>query len=172
MIYFALTQNSRVYEKAVALLKEKFGPEGDLKIDFSHPKPTLAGAYAGVYDFNISHSGDMAAIAAGDEEVGCDIEIFKGRPRAAVLARFTPRERAGICGEDGFLKNWTAKEAYIKRNGLSLATHLRRLEYFDGRIWLDGRALPCTLTHIPFEGGIACVCGQGRVQICDIQHII
>ena len=53
-------------------------------------------------------------------------------------------------------------------NAFSLATHLRRLKYVDGRIWLDGCEQNCEIVHLPFDGGTACVCGDGDIKIITI----
>ncbi len=168
MTFFALTHNDNLYAKACAMLDMCFGCKGGIEIDFSGAKPALGGAYAGVYDFSIAHSGEAAAIAVSDKKIGCDIEIFKGKEHSAVASRFTGRERENISCERDFIINWTAKEAYIKRRALALATHLKRLEFFDDAIWLDGRRQPDQIVHLPFDGGIACVCGDCDIKITEI----
>ena len=168
MTYFALTRNKNLYQQVAEILDEKFGCRRTIEIDFSSPKPALIGAYAGVYDFSISHSGHLAAIAVSDKNIGCDLELFKGRERAAVIKRFCAEEREAIKSERDFIENWTAKEAFIKMNAFSLATHLRRLKYVDGRIWLDGCEQNCEIVHLPFDGGTACVCGDGDIKIITI----
>ncbi len=168
MTFFCLTENINLYRKVAEILDRKFACRRTIEIDFSHPKPALTGAYCGVYDFSISHSGTLAAIAVSDKKVGCDLELLKGRERAAVIKRFFPKERSAIADERGFIENWTAKEAFIKMNALSLATHLKRLEYADGAIFMDGRRQDCAVVHIAFEGGVACVCGDGDIEIIHI----
>ena len=168
MTCLALTQNSGLYEKAAKILKEKFCCNQPITIDFSHPKPAFGGAYCGVYDFSISHSGAFAAIAVSDRKTGCDIELLKGKNRASVIRRFTAAERAEICDEYSFILNWTAKEAFIKMNAYAISTHLFRLEFRGGRIYLDGAEQDCKITHIPIQGGVVCVCGDDRICIYDI----
>ena len=167
MTYFALTENGNVYKKAALLLQTCFGAEG-AKVDYSAPRPTFAGAYMGVYDFNISHSGDIAAIAVSDKKIGCDLELFTGREHAAIIERFSAREKAEICGEEDFLLNWTAKEAFIKLNAFTLATHLKRLEYFEGDIYMDGEKQSCPIVHIFLPYGILCLCGDDTLRQRDI----
>lgn len=168
MTVFALTKNANLYQKAAEMLDLYFGCRRTIEIDFSNPKPAFVGAYYGVYDLSVSHSGNLAAIAVSDKKIGCDLELLKGRDRAAVIKRFTERERAAIKSERDFVENWTAKEAYIKLNALALATHLKRLEYFDGRIYLDGQDTDCPVVHLPFNGGMACVCGDVDIKIVNI----
>lgn len=168
MTFFALTANKDLYEKAAAMLEKFFGCPLGTEIDFSKPKPQFCGALRSRFDFSISHSGDRGAIAVSDSPTGCDLEIFRKRRYDAVLKRFTQRERDVITDERSFLKNWTAKEAFIKLNSYTLASHLKRLEYFDGRIFMDGRAADCTVRHIDCGNGVACVCGDGLIEIVDI----
>lgn len=168
MTFFCLTENKNVYQKVAEILDEKFRCRRTIEIDFSRPKPALAGAYAGLYDFSISHSGDIAAIAVSDRKVGCDLELLKEKSRAAIIKRFSQREREAIKTERDFIENWTAKEAFIKLHSLSLATHLKKLEYADGAIFSDNIMQDCPIVHLPFEGGIACVCGDGDIKIIYI----
>ena len=163
MIILAVTKNCDLYEKAARILREYFYCKGQTDIDFSRPKPALAGTYAGVYDFNISHSGSLGLIAVGDRPTGCDIEILKNRAHAAVIGRFTADERREIACERDFLRNWTAKEAFIKLNGFALTTHLKRLEYREGAIWLDGRRQACPVFHIQGRDFTACICGDDKI---------
>ena len=167
MTYLTVTAQEDVYAKAVKMLERHFGRSG-AQIDFSNPKPAFKGAYAGGYDFNISHSGDIAAIAVSDKKIGCDLELFTGREHAAIIERFSARERAEICGEEDFLLNWTAKEAFIKLNAFALATHLKRLEYFEGDIYMDGEKQNCPIVHIFLPYGILCLCGDDTLRQRDI----
>ena len=168
MTFFCLTHNDNLYAKAAVMLDRYLGCKGTVEIDFSQPKPRLVGAYYGVYDFNIAHSGEAAAIAVSDRKIGCDIELYRGKSRRAVAARFTARERAAAGTERGFLENWTAKEAFIKLNGYALATHLKQLEYYDGNIFMNGELQTRGIIHIPFADGMACVCGDNNIKITDI----
>ena len=163
MTVAALSDSADLYGKAMRILRSHFGADGRTEIDFSRPKPALAGTYAGVYDFNISHSGSLGLIAVGDRPTGCDIEILKNRAHAAVIGRFTADERREIACERDFLRNWTAKEAFIKLNGFALATHLKRLEYREGSIWLDGRRQACPVFHIQGRNFTACICGDDKI---------
>lgn len=167
MTYLTVTAQEDVYAKAVKMLERYFG-RGGAQIDFSNPKPAFKGAYAGGYDFNISHSGGLAAIAVSDGKIGCDIEVLKGRRHPAVCARLSEEERADAADERGFLKIWTAKEAFIKMNGLSLATHLKRLAFTGGRIYLDGRPADCPAVHFMTQNAVICVCGDDDIRLCEI----
>ncbi len=81
------------------------------------------------YDFSISHSHDMCAIAVGrDVRVGIDVERVTDRPRLDRIAEFmfSPDElTAWRCTEPArrvaaFYRLWTRKEAYLKALGIGL----------------------------------------------------
>jgi hypothetical protein len=78
-------------------------------------------------DFNISHSGNMAAVAlirsnAEKIRTGCDIQIVKPRLNAKEIAEkcFKAAERDYITDDVKFFHIWTLKECYLKLNGLSV----------------------------------------------------
>ena len=100
----------------------------DITFDYgANGKPSIAGGP----DFNLSHSGGLAALAISrDGALGIDIE--KMRPiedgvarhhfsaaEYAELHRLTPAERV-----EGFFQCWTRKEAIIKACGLGMAMPL------------------------------------------------
>jgi 4'-phosphopantetheinyl transferase len=90
-------------------------------------KPSIAGGPA----FNLSHSGDLAALAISrDGPVGIDIERHREIEDAVARHHFSPAEYAalsalsGAAWLDGFYRCWTRKEAVIKTNGLGLSMPL------------------------------------------------
>ncbi len=91
-------------------------------------KPELSPGGSGPpLSFNLSHSGDFAAIAIGAEPVGVDIESWNDDLPVADLAdhAFRPEESAAIrsCAEPRllFYQLWTAKEAVMKCTGLGMS---------------------------------------------------
>ncbi len=106
----------------------EFGPHG---------KPSLAGAVAGRWQFNVSHTRGAALIALAEgAEIGVDVE--RERPMAdmdAVARRvFTKREQEGLRPLAGraraarFFQLWTAKEAFLKALGTGLTLAPARVE--------------------------------------------
>lgn len=92
-----------------------------------HGKPSVDGGP----EFNLSHSGDLAALAISfDGAVGLDIEMK--RPIEAAVARrhFSSAEYTELSrfthGEwlEGFYRCWTRKEAVTKACGLGLSMPL------------------------------------------------
>jgi 4'-phosphopantetheinyl transferase len=98
----------------------------------AHGKPALEGAHAAL-EFNVSHSGDVAVVAAGwNRALGVDVEAWRALPDLAALAArvFAPAERAvldalaAIDRPAAFFRCWTRKEAFIKATGQGLAQPL------------------------------------------------
>lgn len=110
--------------------------------------------------FSLSNSGDRGMIVVSKKPVGADVEIFKGRERNSVLSRWSPRERQEITCEADFLEHWTAREAFVKLHGLTLAQTLRRLEFFGGKLYLDGKAQKTAFIFYKFYYGVGAVCTE------------
>jgi 4'-phosphopantetheinyl transferase len=71
-------------------------------------------------EFNLSHSGEWAAIATCQEvPVGIDIErVCLDFPWQSIAERFLPSQ--GIDSVQGFFECWTRQEAYLKGIGEGL----------------------------------------------------
>ncbi len=144
------TKNENVYEKLKNLC-------GDFEIKRTeNGKPYFEDS---PLCFSVSHSGDTALIAVCDLPIGVDLELIRQRNFEATLKRFTQREQDEIGGDTlKFLKNWTAKEAYIKMLGGTLAEDLKRLEFVDGKLFSDGIKADCTLFCGTDGGFVYTVC--------------
>ena len=101
--------------------------------------------------FSISHSGNDGVILISDKQCGVDLEVFKKRKITSLYNRLTERERAEI-KEDYtlFIKNWVAKEAYIKYLGGTVAW-IKRLEYAGGVLCFDGKKVYCEIQVENYE---------------------
>lgn len=110
--------------------------------------------------FSLTHSGRHALVVFCDKPVGVDLETFKKRTYGHIISRFSERERAEICDERSFLSHWTVREAFIKMKGGTIAEYLKRLEYHDGKLYLDDAAQDCRITMHVFDFGIAAVCSE------------
>jgi 4'-phosphopantetheinyl transferase len=102
-----------------------------------HGKPALVTPPADPFDFNLSHSGDLALVAVSRiGEVGVDVEKLRPLPGAQRLADrfFLPQESAALrqMPESGraaaFFNLWTRKEALAKATGQGIAHSLTRFE--------------------------------------------
>lgn len=101
-----------------------YGPQG---------KPALTEPTAAVH-FNVSHSGELALVAIGQQPLGVDLEQWREVADADLVARrfFTPHEaaaqRAAPDGNQLFLRHWTRKEAVIKAVGRGLSMPLNTFD--------------------------------------------
>lgn len=97
-------------------------------------KPYIAGDFR--CDFSISHSDEWLAIAAAKFRVGIDIEARRPRVEATVLARrfFSTADSLVVqnameaAQPNVFLRQWVAKEAALKVDGVGISQHLHRAE--------------------------------------------
>ena len=107
-------------------------------------KPRLAGRE---FEFNLSHTAQLALVATGPIAVGIDVERVRVVESAAGLVRryFSDREQLEYAGlpeglrSAAFLRGWTHKEAVLKGIGCGV----RDLDRCQVR--LDPRAPPAIL---------------------------
>lgn len=129
------------------------------QMDFStnaHGKPSLRGHQ---WEFNMSHSGDLALIAISQEcKVGVDVERIRSGISSHVIAQqyFSKSEVAELQSlpleqrESAFFTCWTRKEAYIKAQGLGLSLPL---ESFDVSLGPNEPAILRATRPDPEEAG-------------------
>ena len=144
-----------VHARLDTLLKAK------LKYPYEIKQTPLGKPYIGGNPLYISltHSKSYGAIATDTVPVGVDLEIIRGRSHEVLIRRFPQREQTEINSERDFLIHWTARESYIKMRGETLASTFKRIEFFGGKIYLDGNGQPCSIRHFFLDGGrILCVC--------------
>lgn len=102
--------------------------------------------------FNLSHSG-VTAVAVSDREIGLDVQRREKRRLSAIQNRLTAAER-----KEDFFELWTAKEAYVKYCGGTLAAMLPALEYRDGTLLEHGTPAPVSLFRTELCGCALCAC--------------
>lgn len=80
--------------------------------------------------FNISHSGNLAAIGFSDKEIGVDVELKKETDMLSVMKYFCESEQEYLLSyneedrQDIFFSMWTLKESYLKALGTGLSKNL------------------------------------------------
>ncbi|MCD8040701.1 MAG: 4'-phosphopantetheinyl transferase superfamily protein [Clostridia bacterium] len=114
--------------------------------------------------FNLSHSGDICAIAVSDSPVGIDIELYGRGLRKRVLSRFCKEEQNEIISEKDFLLHWTAREAYIKYCGGTLAHMLELTSFYGGTLRYGGKPAdiqPRLFADVKYT---LAVCGTGEIK--------
>ncbi len=148
------------------------GPEG---------KPELAGHPV---HFNLSHSGDLAAIAlCRDAELGVDIEQIRPLDDLDGLIATTcsPREAAALAAlapfrrREAFFRVWTRKEAYLKALGTGLAVPLDSVSVTvaPGRSprLEEGAERPVCLMDLPglvgYSGAVSLLGERIRLTVSD-----
>jgi 4'-phosphopantetheinyl transferase len=98
----------------------------------AHGKPTawIGAAPAGIH-FNLSHTTGAVALAVAPFELGFDIELIDRTVDQGVADRyFCPPEIAWLNSlppperDEGFIRLWTLKEAFIKATGSGLSQAL------------------------------------------------
>lgn len=161
-----LTENCDLYNKAKSLsLRHICHPLRILKTE--NGKPYFEG---NELFLSISHSGNLGVIALSSLPVGVDMEVLSGRERTSILSRFSKIERAEINCESDFLLHWTVREAFVKLHGARLADYFKRLSYFGGNIYLDGKAQTCNVNFYNFDKGVICLCGGE--QLITLENLI
>ena len=98
--------------------------------------------------FNLTHSKGLTALAVTKKRVGLDCERLDGKPRPAVLQRFTAREKGEISTSADFYVHWTARESYIKYYGEALAALWRKVEFYGGKIYRSGKEEEVRITRL------------------------
>ena len=136
-------------------------------------KPKLALAARGGLEFNLSHSGECALIAAAlHREVGVDLEFIRDFDFEQVAQRFfTAREVAALRSlpkpqqRSGFYKCWTSKEAFLKAKGTGLSGELDEVEIApmkDGEVRIRAAVPGWSLMELPAgDGYVAALVSQG-----------
>ena len=157
MLEIYSTKNENVYKKLDILLERKLGKSVIIKRN-ENGKPYIDG---NPLYFSLSHSKDKALIVICDKPVGVDLEGKELKKYEHVLSRFSEPEQKWIDGNPVFfLLNWVSKEAYIKMTGGTLASDLKRLEFYDNRLFCDKKEIDCFIT-IDTSSEIYSVCAEG-----------
>jgi 4'-phosphopantetheinyl transferase len=106
--------------KALRFYHSEFGKPGLLDIDNFY--------------FNVSHSEGCIAFVHSNKPVGIDTERVKGYDIRLPRRFFTEHERFMLDDAEDknleFCKIWTAKEAYVKMKGSTLANMIRHIDIY------------------------------------------
>ncbi len=107
----------------------------------------------GECEFSLTDTDGLVAVAVGEQTVGLDAEKRRPRRLDAIRSRLTPAER-----EEDFFELWTAKEAYVKYLGGTLAGFLPHLEYKKGVLYFKDAPVDIQLKHFTLAGCTVCLC--------------
>lgn len=133
---------------------------------YNIPNPTICKSIHGKpfiesskIHFNLTHSRQMTALAVGKKRVGLDCEYRLGKPRPAVLSKFSEREKSEIQSSADFYSHWTARESYIKHIGETLAAYWRKVEFYRGKIYCSGEDTNIPVVQFELDDYIFSACG-------------
>ncbi len=124
-------------------------------------KPYLGGGEA---EFSLTHTEGLTAAAVGLRRVGIDAENRRRRKTDSVVSRLLPYER-----EEDFFELWTAKEAYVKYLGGTLAHLLPDLSYKKGALLYKGARLDVFLKHFELADCTCCVCTEQEEDVAFVR---
>jgi phosphopantetheinyl transferase len=147
-------------EFAAQILRERYGVLPDFACN-ANGKPYLLNA---PLFFNASHSGGVTAVAVSGQEIGLDLQAKDDRVRAALFRRLRPAER-----QEDFFRLWTAKEAYVKFRGGTLAGMLKSLVFENGTLYENGAPAQAEFRHFTVENCVVCVCTHTKEPITVTQ---
>lgn len=106
---------------AGSFLVEKYTPKAEIKFnEFGKPyKPGI--------EYNISHSGNYAVLAVGNNPVGIDIEKERKYNQKLLGKIFCEKEIEEIKNSQDYFAMWTRKESLLKSNGIGIDKHLYKI---------------------------------------------
>ena len=87
--------------------------------------------------FNISHSGEYAALAVSDKEIGIDTEKLRTGKRKLANRFFSKDECAALdtaWSDSAFTRTWTRKESYIKATGMGMRMPLNEFSTVEDKV--------------------------------------
>ena len=141
-------------------------------------RPELAAGHPEAPRFNLSHSGELAVCALGDDRaLGVDVERVRPMPdlEGVMRAVFAPAERARVRAAPAaararaFFRAWTLKEAWVKARGEGLSDALAAVAILEdraGRLGLVPRSGEWSFaTFAPDAGHVAAVAVEGRAEL-------
>ena len=132
----------------------------------AHGKPYVKGSKV---QFSLSHTKGAvcAAFFEGDEEIGVDIELKSRRVSGNLKSRtLSENEKALIKSDEDFIRCWVKKEAFLKRLGIGVATHLGGV---DTTIIKDLSAFDCGDYFIGISGSDT---ENADIRVITIQELL
>lgn len=148
-----------VHERLNDLLEERLSAPFEI-LKTENGKPYIGG---NPLYFSLSHSGTRGIIAISDKPIGVDLEVYSESMRLSVFERFSECEQAEIADGRDFLKHWTAREAYVKTYGLTIAETWKRIEFLDGKLYFDGIRQNVIIRTYDFGFGVGAVCFEDKI---------
>ena len=111
----------------------------------------------GRFEFSLTHTRTIAALAVSDKPVGVDAETFRPVRQGVAQRSMGPEELAWIAAQpeehEALLTLWTCKEALVKRSGQGLQFRPRAV-----RLSFDGGGAPRGVQIRRLWDGVVTVC--------------
>lgn len=153
------------------IVKEKYGVSSGDFGRLENGKPTLQSGEK----FNISHSGNIVAVAFSENEIGFDIEQIAEIEIAGIISQFHPDEMRQLSelehGKvDLFYQVWTRKEAFLKATGdgivkgLSAFNCLKDVVYQGAKEWY-------IQSSNKLDGYAMAVCGESSTDTIKVRKV-
>ena len=126
------------------LMTEKVGIRNEAELDFNVYGKPFARGYP---EFNLSHSGNVCVLAAGDAALGVDIEVINDSNLSVAGSVFSPEELEWMkeAPTVRFHRLWTMKESLLKAYGSGIDDDLPSVSVmpfvygkplsYKGRLW-------------------------------------
>lgn len=131
-------------------------------------KPFIANGPA----FNITHSGDIVAVAFSDQSIGIDIEKISDVDVQGLSTYLHHQEKIYIDRasdkQDAFFTIWAKKEAYLKATGKGIASGLSKMSVVEDIV--SGDSEHWYLREIVLDQAYKCyVCAPNVVHVVNVQ---
>lgn len=161
IVYAAACERGEARETAHALLERAHeqlcgGPVPVLARS-EHGKPYFPD---GRFEFSLTHTRTIAALAVSDQPVGVDAETLRPVRQGVAQRSMGPEELAWIAAQpeenEALLTLWTCKEALVKRSGQGLQFRPRAV-----RLSFDDSGAPRGFQVRRLWDGVVTVCPTG-----------
>ena len=142
-------------------VREEYGIEKELLLDYSGGKPVLAGLE--LPHFNLSHCKLAVACALSDRPVGVDVQDWSPRHLSVSNQVCSPEELSFLEQapepEKEFIKLWTRKESYGKFTGQGILYPMQEHSF------LNRAPLGTVLETFAFQGYALSYCGEKALDL-------
>ncbi len=146
---------------------------GDYTVEYvANEKPRLI-TESGLY-FNISHSGDLVALALSDREVGCDIQEIRPYNPKVAKRNYSEKETEFIENSEdkdkSFIRFWALKESVLKYTGKGISGGLSNYDFASFASAESFRAFGCSFYVTEIKNMYFALCHEAdefKLKITD-----
>ena len=163
-IYLTRCDKSRSHDFLFKIFETDYGIKADESGLVRSPYGKLALLECEHY-FNISHSGDMVAVAVGKRRLGVDIEKIRPANHDKLAKKYF-----GIIPEtdEQFYTLWTKAESFVKYKAASVVAELKKIVIDGDNVIYDGELQTVTTKTIRYEDYIVSVASKDTdIKVID-----